>query len=39
MPPITRSMSKIFEHQGTAEKDRDEMIEAAYILLTLSRGN
>ena len=39
MPPITRSMSKTFECQGTEEKDRDKMLEAAYILLTLSRGN
>jgi len=39
MPRITRSISKIFEREKVKESERDEMLEAAYILLTLSKGN
>lgn len=39
MPRITRSISKIFERENVKESERDEMLEAAYILLTLSKGN
>ena len=39
MPSITRSITKIFEREKVNEIERDEMLAAAYILLTLSKGN
>ncbi len=35
MPPITRSLSKFMDREKIPEKDREKMVEAAYILLTL----
>jgi len=39
MPSITRSITKIFEREKVNESERDEMLAAAYILLTLSKRN
>jgi len=38
MPSITRSLSRFFDRENIPEKDRKEMLEAAYTLLKLSKN-
>ena len=38
MPSITRSLSRYFDRENIPEKDRKEMLEAAYTLLKLSKN-
>ena len=39
MPSITRSLSKFFDREKIPENEREKMLEAAHILLKLSKGN
>lgn len=38
MQPITRSVAKVFDKMGVPESERQEMFEAAQIMLTLSHS-
>jgi len=38
MPVVTRSLSEFFEREKIPEKDREEMVEIAHILLSLSKS-
>ena len=38
MIPITRSLSKFMDRENIPEKDREAMVEAAYILIAMSKS-
>jgi hypothetical protein len=38
MPSITRSLSKFFDREKIPENEREKMLEAAHILLKISKG-